>query len=513
MNLVFKKYKSQILIFALILSLFIFKLFLNNFLLAENGDTYDFFRISYELKQGNFLYESKRLPLYSALLTPFNPDYFVFYGRIINNLIYFLSVFFFYKLIGFKFNLNLKEKFIFTAIFAFNFIIFDNSFFILSDSLLLLLSVIFLYFYEKNSSIYLLSLVSVLAFYTRFEGLLLAVSWGIVFLVQKKYSQIFKFAVTFIILSIPLFLKLYLASKTGSTYLDDEVGFTLKYQNVLKAFGSLFFGTGGFWLLCLFILDKKTLNFAKNPLKFFKENISNIYPILFILFSALLILWGFFIRLYSVPVLLTIIYIIYLYKNNFEFKKSYFWPIIPLSFYLLNLVYLRHFDLAYFMFGKGFSILLSLIVVFILVFSNLNAYKKLVFGSIFIVILNLGVFIEKFVTTREKYHTIVQASEFVLQNNLQNVAWFDESGVQKWYFKDFAGQRQYFNERVTLDKWLLNNKIDYMMVTDELGYRIGPIMEANKRIKQLEKVAEFNSGFAGGRTQIYKLVDNKLPKK
>jgi len=99
------------------------------------------------LKQGNFLYESKRLPLYSALLVPFNPDYYVFYGRIINNLIYFLSVFFFYQLISLKFKLNLKEKLIFTAIFAFNFIIFDNSFFILSDSLLLLLAVMFFYIF------------------------------------------------------------------------------------------------------------------------------------------------------------------------------------------------------------------------------------------------------------------------------------------------------------------------------------------------------------------------------
>ena len=29
--------------------------------MAENGDTYDFFKISYELSNGNFLYESKRL--------------------------------------------------------------------------------------------------------------------------------------------------------------------------------------------------------------------------------------------------------------------------------------------------------------------------------------------------------------------------------------------------------------------------------------------------------------------
>ena len=496
---------------SIISLLFIFKLYLNNFLMAENGDTYDFFRISYELSNGNFLYESKRLPLYSLLLIPFNYDNYVFYGRIINNLIYFVSVFFFFKLISFKFKLNTYEKIFFTLIFAFNFVIFDNSFFILSDSLLLLFAVIFLYGFEKNFSIYVLTLIGSLAFYTRFEGVLLIIGLLVLKFFHKKYLEIFKISIFFTILSIPLLFRIYFTSLTEASYLSDQAGFILSSKNILKALGSLFFATGGFWLLSIYLSDKANHEILKDPKKLLNYLTSNLYEILFILFSLLLILWGFYIRLYSVPIMLSILYFIKFLKSEYEFRKIWL-VLLSIVFFIYNVQFLDHFDLGFYKYSKIISILLSLLIVGILVYKKIDKKFKIIVVSILIIITNLFIFFEKFFATNYKYYTIVQASEYVLENNLDNVAYFDESGVQKWYLKDFTGKFNYYTKDESLSNWLKQNQINYLMISDEMGYKMGQINSAKKDIDKLEIVAEFNSHYIGGRTVIYKLDNHRIKK-
>jgi hypothetical protein len=501
----------KILITLIFLFLFTLKIYLNNFLMAENGDTYDFFRISYELSNGNFLYESKRLPLYSLLLVPFDYTDFVFYGRIINNLIYFLSVVFFYKLISLKFKLAMYEKILFTSIFAFNFVIFDNSFFILSDSLLLLFAVIFFYGYEKNYSSYFLAFIASLAFYTRFEGVLLIVGLLVLIFFQKKYLEIFKISIFFILLSLPLFLRIYLTSLTEASYLSDQAGFILSSKNVLKAFGSLFFATGGFWLLSVYLIDKANQDFIKAPRLLVKYISSNLYEILFILFSLLLILWGFYIRLYSVPIMLSILYFIKFIKSDYQFKKIWL-VLMSILFFIYNVQFLDHFDLGFYKYSKIVSILLSLLIVGILIYKKIDKKFKIIAVSILIIIINLFIFFEKFFATNYKYYTLVQASEYALQNDLKNVAYFDESGVQKWYFKDFDERYKYFVNNESLSNWLKINNIEYIMITEEMGYQIDSINKIKKNIKNLEIVNNFESSYIGGKTTIYKLKDHEIPK-
>jgi len=493
----------------LVILLFVLKLHLNNFLMAENGDTYDFFKISYELSQGNFLYESKRLPLYSLLLTPFNSEDYVFYGRIINNLIYFLSVFFFYKLISYKFKLELSEKILFTGIFAFNFVIFDNSFFILSDSFLLLLATAFLYFYEKDYSIYWLTLIGSLAFYTRFEGALLIGSLILLKLFQKKFVETIKISFLFLLLAIPLLLRLYLTSQSDASYLSDQAGFILSTKNILKALGSLLFATGGFWLLGIYISDKNNHNLIQKPKELLKYLTTNIYEILFILFSLLLVLWGFYIRLYTIPVMISILYFIRFIKSDFKFSKV--WLVtVPLIFFIYNVQILDHFDLGFYKYSKILAIIISLGILFILFFKKFSLRFKVYSTASLIIFLNLFIFFEKFLATNYKYYTIVQASEYALKNDLKNVAYFDDSGVQKWYFKDFEGKFNYYISRESLSNWLEKNQINYLMISDEMGYKMGQIDKAKKDIEKLEIVAEFNSGYIGGRTVIYKLENNRI---
>lgn len=504
-NLTFKHFFISL----LVVLLFVVKLHINNFLMAENGDTYDFFKISFQISQGNFFYESKRLPLYSLLLAPFNSEDYVFYGRIINNLIYFLSVFFFYKLISYKFKLELVEKILFTGIFAFNFVIFDNSFFILSDSLLLLLAILFLYLYEKNYSIFLLTIIGSLAFYTRFEGALLIGSLVLLKLFQKKYIEIIKISILFLLLAIPLLLRLYLTSQSDANYLEDQAGFILSTKNILKAFGSLFFATGGFWLLGVYLSDKNNQNLIQKPKELIKYLSTNIYEILFILFSVLLILWGFYIRLYTVPIMICILYYIRFLKS--DIKISMVWlSAIPMLFFIYNVQVLDHFDLGFYKYSKVLAVILSLVILIVISYKKLNIRPKIYITSVLIILLNLFIFFEKFFATNYKYYTIVQASEFALKNNLQNVAYFDESGVQKWYFKDFDSKYNYFLSRESLTNWLIQNQINYLMISDEMGYKMGQIDKAKKDIEKLEIVAEFNSNYSGGRTVIYKLENHRI---
>ena len=93
---------------------------------------------------------------------------------------------------------------------------------------------------------------------------------------------------------------------------------------------------------------------------------------------------------------------------------------------------------------------------------------------------------------------------------MKNVAYFDDSGVQKWYFKDFEGKFNYYISRESLSNWLEKNQINYLMISDEMGYKMGQIDKAKKDIEKLEIVAEFNSGYIGGRTVIYKLENNRI---
>ena len=106
LNILTKRF--SLIIFFSILSLFILKINLNSFLLAENGDTYDFFRVAYEFKQENFLVESKRMPLFASILSLVSEENFVIWGRIVNNLFYFLSIYFVFLLVREIFKLDYK---------------------------------------------------------------------------------------------------------------------------------------------------------------------------------------------------------------------------------------------------------------------------------------------------------------------------------------------------------------------------------------------------------------------
>jgi hypothetical protein len=496
LNILTKRF--SLIIFFSILFLFIFKIYLNSFLLAENGDSYDFFRVAYEFKQGNFLVESKRMPLFPIILSVVPEDSFVIWGRLLNNLFYFLSIFFVYLLIREIFKLEFKISLLYSTMFALFYPILDNSFFIMADTLFLLLTLVFLYCAVKNKNIYLITLISVFAFYTRFEGILLFASFAIFLILHKRYKDLLKSVTVFIISLIPFFVQNYLIYgnliKLG--YLSDTSGFILNIKNILKALGTLVFLTGGFWLLPILIS-----RFSEC----LKLSFKSLFVLIFVLFSSLLISWGFYIRLYSVPLLISFFALIYLLENYQKPSKYfYLYTLLSLGLFLFNVQYLDHIDLGETKVSKLAAIFISLLIAVIFLYFKRIKNSKLILIFL-IILLNLTLFSTKFFQTREKYFTLVLASEYSNENFKNQVGYADESGVSKWYFKDFSQDKNFLQSNLEFEGWAKAERLEYLIITDELGFQDSKIKLHLPTIKNMEKVKEFKSSFSGGRTVIYKI--------
>ena len=496
LNILTKRF--SLIIFFSILSLFILKIYLNSFLLAENGDTYDFFRVAYEFKQGNFLVESKRMPLFGSILSLVSEENFVIWGRIVNNLFYFLSIYLVFLLIREIFKLDNKISLLYSVVFAFFYPILDNSFFIMADTLFLLLTLVFLYCAVKNKNIYLIALISVFAFYTRFEGVLLFASLAIFLILQKRYKDLLKSVTVFIIFLVPFLVQNYLiyGSFIKLGYLEDTSGFILNFKNLFKAFGTLIFLTGGFWFLPILISRLSLIS---------KINFKSLFVLIFFLFSALLFSLCFYISLYSVPLLISFFALIYLLENYQKPTKSfYLYTFLSLILYIFTVQYLDHIDLGETKISKLVVIFSSISLDFIYMSFEKIKNSKLIFIS-FIIFLNLTLFVTKFIQTREKYFTLALASEYSNTMFKNLVGYADESGVSKWYFKDFSQDKNFLQSNLDFDSWVKTQKLEYLIVTDELGFQDSRLKPYLPTIKSKEKVKEFKSGFSGGRTVIYKI--------
>lgn len=493
--------KKYFFIGIFVLFFFIIKISINNLLLAENGDTYDFFRIAYEFRQDNYLVESKRMPLFPFFLSLTSPVNFVIWGRVLNNLLYFGLFIIVFKIVKSIFKISNKQAVFYTLLFGSFYPVLDNSFFIMSDTLFLLLVLIFFYLNIRNQGLVWILIVATVAFYTRFEGILLFGAVLFSQILNKKFKELpITLLVTFLSV-FPYFAKNYIVYgnflKVG--YLEDSSGFILNFKNLLKATGTFFFLTGGFYFLPILLIRLK---------EFKKINLKNASFISFLLFSFLLIFWGFYIRLYTVPLFFMFLVVIYGLENYSEVVTnklvSYLFLIIGSSlFYLYQVQILDHLDLGENKYSKFFAILLSFTILICYFF-----YKKITQAKyliiLLIIMLNLSLFVFKFVDTREKYFTLVQASEFTIKNNLR-VGYAEESGVSKWYLKDFDRKLNFLESNQTFEDWVKTNQIEYFIYTEELGFQDKKIKSKISEIKGYEKIAEFSSNFSGGKSVIFKI--------
>lgn len=474
------------------------KFYLNSFLMAENGDTYDFFRVAYEFKQGNYLVESKRMPLFPLILSVFEDSNFIFMGRVLISVLYLLSLVLVYKIIRNLFTLNNLQSIIYTAVFGSFYLVLDNSFFIVSDTLFLFLVLFFIFLYLTNKNIYLVSLLGFLAFYTRFEGILLILSLLLIQIINKKYQEVFYLILLSSLLLTPFLYKNLLVNgsffKLG--YLEDSAGFILNFTNISKAFGTMIFLTGGFWFLPVVLDRLKELRKIKFP---------SIISILFILFTGLLVSWGFYIRLYSVPLFVCFLGFIYFLENYKKPSRLFlFYCFISFGLWIFIAQYLNHIDLGETKLSKFVAVIASITIFYLYFnFDNFKSAKKLIFCMI--IFLNISLFVTKFIETREKYFTLVQASKYSLQNFPGNVGFADESGVLKWYLKDFKQKKNFLSSNQNFENWAASENIKYFVYTEEMGFQDKKLKPYLEKIKGSDKVVEFKSNFAGGKTTIYKL--------
>ena len=279
-------------------------------------------------------------------------------------------------------------------------------------------------------------------------------------------------------------------------YLSDTSGFILNFKNIIKALGTLMFLTGGFWFLPILLARLS---------ESLKLSFKSLFVLIFVLFSILLISWGFYIRLYSVPLLISFFAFIYLLENYQKPAKSfYLYTLLSLGLYLFTAQYLDHIDLGETKVSKLVAIFISLSLAYIYINFEKIKNSKLIFISL-IILLNLTLFVTKFIQTREKYFTLILASEYSNDNFKNLVGYADESGVSKWYFKDFSQNKNFLQSSLDFESWIKAERIEYLIFTDELGFQDPKIKTYLPAIKNMEKVKEFKSGFSGGRTVIYKI--------
>lgn len=528
--------KKNKLIFSILLLLFGIKILSNWLLLAENGDTYDFFKIAYFFQNYNLDYASKRMPLLPLLLTPFPSHYFVAIGRVWINIFYFLTVVLAYKyfyslvsnkVIRLKSNKEISKEFIsflFAAVIATNILIFENSYYILADTIFLFFNVLYLYMIRKDGldKPFLLALISALAFYTRPEGMILFLITGLLYLIaliknkanvkseRLKVKQILLQAIIYgvigLVLIAPYFLRnyYYYNSFFYSGYLEDEAGFLFDKVTIMQRFSNFLYAVGGVWLLpTLYILFKSWDNkFRISNLGFRILNVDlhkSFLPeaLVFIVYSLALFIWGPYPRLYTIPTFLALTLVYYLLANIQKIKIKWQDIIIvailtsvSILFYVYAVQFLDQTDYGYRKVGKAAAIILSLPMILYFYLYHIQKISKktlIVLFTVTLILINLVIFVDKFRITRYKYYTIKQATlDYIEQYSKEGNLGYDSlSDVETWYLRDFNGTYDFIKTGLPMSTWAKENNIKYLISTEEGNF--------NDKIADFGKLDENNS--------------------
>lgn len=248
----------------------------------------------------------------------------------------------------------------------------------------------------------------------------------------------------------------------------------------------------------------------------------NLEVLIFSLFSMVLILWGPFLRLYSVPVSLLLAYIAFVADKTFLTDKSVISKKeIITSFVLLFLSAIGYLaavqlfdgkDLGMFKVSKFIALSFSLTILLLFLAGTrkkINIKKKYILIAILIAFINLAIFTDRFRYTRFKYQTIVQAAQtYEAKYQKQGkLGYLDESGVEMWYLKDFNEKYSFLTSSESdLHNWIKDNQIKYLLVTQEMGKLMSKkVKPYNDYLNTLTVLEEYQSPFFGGDTKIVRV--------
>ena len=150
-------------------------------------------------------------------------------------------------------------------------------------------------------------------------------------------------------------------------YLEDSSGFILNAKNILKSIGTFLFVSGGFYLFPIIASNYQRIKNLQIKTNF----------ILFAGISLLLIFWGFYIRLYTIPLFFMFLALIYVLEHYKKPKNIFIlFSLISFIFYLYQVQILDHLDLGENKFSKSLVILLSFVILYFYYFYEKYSFSK-----------------------------------------------------------------------------------------------------------------------------------------
>jgi hypothetical protein len=462
----------------------VLRLFLLNINSAEWGDSYRILRATEYLSSYSYPDDEKRPPLFSAvLLLNFGFDAITNSRVIMMVLSGLILTSFYYLLKQINLSLTINQRFLTLVLFAVNPLFLYWSIRIYADSLfllLMLLAVNVFYYFQRSSSklgLLLLSVISVLAILTRFEGYLLSVVLLIsIFIIsKKKYELLFFLFPLLLLFSLVLYFPQYSFYKNpiSSSYVEEAGTRSLSLREVFN-----------FTLQYLFLLGNLFtiyfLAFSKNSIiKFFKDNLILLFIVL--LHSALAFVWFAAVPRLFLPVvpILCIIFVksvgIFFNETSRISTLSYlknFWrreylhyviPILLLLTYLLGQAYLK---LPFLLTSVSYFAIVSLysLVSIIMIFYH---YKKLFISVLIIFNVIWGyLFIS---LEKDTLRVLNTATIYFTQNYTPegNVLTNDISSITRYYLKDKYVLTSLLSKGRDLSESIKLNNIDYVIITNE----------------------------------------------
>ncbi|MCX6784067.1 MAG: glycosyltransferase family 39 protein [candidate division WWE3 bacterium] len=468
-----KNYKVLI-VFLVVLT--IFRIAIININVTEWGDSFRILRAAKYLLNLTYPLDEKRLPFFSLLLSPgilvLEP---VLWGRIfaigmtIVNL--FLTAILFRTLFP-----KVKNSVITLAVvlLAINPIFFYWSLRIMAEttfvSLVLLAFIVYFKGIRSNRSWwpYFLGLVLALGALTRYEGFLLSGSFGLVFLLKRQWSNIFKTFSVWFVLVAPWFVltKLILHGGTSNAYVSElgTFNFDLNRLGYFITYTLFFLG----YPILLSLIVPSIISWRKRLVSVIHAAATSPLWIFVAIEVALFFVWT-----PSLPrIMLSVIPVAYIFAtkalSDIDFRTNRKILILSSSLLLIMFVVLQ---LKFRMYFLVLSRLGEVLIIGLSILGIIAMWRNS--KKLFLTGLILSCLIGSFVVVANQrlvYSTIYDVS-LKAAGLPGNIAFSDETGVSAWYL---GNKGVYYNPSTPMDvtkqtEWLHQNNIAYVINTNEFN--------------------------------------------
>lgn len=466
---------------------------------TEVGDSYRFLNAGEYISRLSYPNFEKRLPLFPFILS-FGVRFIdpIIWGRFVAQAISFGVLIFTYK-IGSTLLKSKNKAFLAVVLTAFSPLFFYGTSRVLSEGLFSLLILISFWFYlKKERNYFIIGALCGLCFLTRYEGAILALSYGIDLLLRKDLKSILKMAVGFLLVSAFWVVRtVHLYAGAGNfEYASEPFGFSYNPKSTLVIVSSFLFLFGNLFISPVLIINSIKYLFANyRPIV--------IYVFLSILFfffwiAAMPRLFTYLIPIFSIFVLHTL-----QFENVNRKKLVLFFVFLAFQFLIFRFIYRYHFLVL----GKEFFVLF--IAVSTLSFLAILLRRQSI-ALVLIVISSIVASLSYTYHYRNIYQTVFKACVMLKDFN-GKIAYSDETGVSSWYLKN--KDTLYFDSTSVEEsvEYLRSQNVKWALVTNEFDeYRRLVFLEKKDNKKNVELVSKFQENDGGyiRYSKIYKIVYN-----